>query len=62
MVISTKMFWVPNMHLEGNLGKNAEKSFVTIRQGVSKEELKREFRNDVRPDLAAIPPDLWSLH
>jgi pimeloyl-ACP methyl ester carboxylesterase len=34
-----------------------------IARGITKEEFKREFLNDVGPDLAArIPPDLWELH
>lgn len=34
-----------------------------IRAGIAKEEFRKEFLNDVRPELAAlIPPDLWELH
>lgn len=34
-----------------------------LRDGITKEEFRREFLNDVRPELAEmIPPDLWELH
>lgn len=34
-----------------------------IRASITKDEFKREFLNDVRPDLRdRMPPDLWELH
>ncbi len=45
------------------LAKPEAEARAALAQGVSEEEFKAEFLNDVRPELADhIPPDLWKLH
>lgn len=39
------------------------KGYAKIAAGITKEEFRKEFLNDVQPELAErIPPDLWELH
>jgi pimeloyl-ACP methyl ester carboxylesterase len=49
--------------IKENWNKPPSEGYAKVRASITKEEFRKEFLNDVRPELSErIPPDLWKLH